>query len=80
VTRPAAERYPREIASRHESGLHRDALTEALRWLTAEAVQAERRRPAEAEALYRQLTKQISKLAVAIPAFRASGHGRTHDQ
>jgi len=71
--------YRRVIAEHQAAGRHRDALAEAIRWVRSEAVHAERHRPADARALYQQLTERIASLAEAIPGFRSPGHGRRHD-
>lgn len=62
--------YRRVIAELRAAGRERDALAEALRWLRAEAVHAEKLRPRQAADLYGRLEGQVSGLAefIAHPA------------
>ena len=71
-----AAAHQRVIAELQAAGRHRDALAEAVRWARSEAAHAERLRPGDAPALYRQLTDRIASLAAAIPQFRPGHPGR----
>ncbi|HEY3958519.1 MAG TPA: hypothetical protein VGM53_34580 [Streptosporangiaceae bacterium] len=55
--------YRRAVAELRAAGRDRDALAEALRWLRAEAVHAEKLRPQAAPELYGRLEGQVSGLA-----------------
>jgi hypothetical protein len=65
-----ADRHRREIARLRAAGQHRDALNEALRWLSSDAAARARRDPGEAPGMYRQLTDRITGLAAAVPGYR----------
>lgn len=80
ATQKAADRavsYRRAIAGLREDRA-RDALAEALRWLRAEAVHAEKVRPQAAVDLYGRLTGQVLSLAefISSPDGAASLHPR----
>jgi len=55
--------YRRVIGGLRSEGRCREAMTEAVRWLRAEATHAERLRPAAAADLYARLAGQVAGLA-----------------
>jgi type VI protein secretion system component VasF len=65
-----ADRHRREIARLRAAGQDRDALNEALRWLSSAAAARARSDPGETPGMYRQLTERITGLAAAVPGYR----------
>jgi len=71
-----AKVYRRAIASLQATDQHKDALTEAVRWLRGEVVHAEKLlRPRDAADLYGDLIRQITILAEAL-----AGEGHKTDR
>lgn len=62
--------YQAEIAAAQQAGDFRGALHLAERWLLGEAAKYARQRPADANQMYADVTKQLTKLGEAIPFYK----------
>lgn len=75
-----AGQYRRAIDARLEAGDFRGGLHEAQRWLLGELQKVARQRPKDAEAVYREVTENLARLAEAVPFYKPAkttggGHG-----
>lgn len=74
-----AGHYRRAIEARQAAGDFRGGLHEAERWLLGELQKVARQRPKDAEAVYREVTENLARLAEAIPFYKPTTKGGGHD-
>ena len=76
-----AGQYRRTIETHQADGDYRGGLHEAERWLLGELQKVARQRPKDAEAVYREVTENLARLAEAVPFYKPAktttggGHG-----
>lgn len=76
-----AGQYQSVITAKQAGGDYRGALHEAERWLLGELQKVARQRPRDAEAVYREVTANLIRLAEAVPFYKPAktttggGHG-----
>ncbi len=71
-----AGQYRRAIAARQAAGDYRGALHEAERWLLGELGKVARQRPKDADAVYRDVTESLARLAEAVPFYKPARTAR----